>query len=351
MSHPARRRRHGFTLVELLVVIGIIALLIGILLPALSRAREQANATKCLNNVRQMALASMLFAQDHKGYMPTASDDDLAQVNDPYKNKWVYRANGDGSSSVMDCFSSLVPYLGARFSDSNSFMLKPGAQSKVFACPSDAAQDGSPTAGYAIYNNVDPGVMANDAPGYCPISYGINADITCLTGVDGVKSPKGNIYPSNVGYFNASNNVWVAGGPQVNNGPAQPLNCQLFKVFMPAQVLLFADCGVRPRSGNNPLDYSDILYYTTNYDYSTVPAGQAIGTLKALTYCNWLGSHMPIKSQNLPSQANQPKNMAGRHTGSRLNVAFCDGHGEGVMPQDWDRVRVSPYHPVISTGK
>jgi prepilin-type N-terminal cleavage/methylation domain-containing protein/prepilin-type processing-associated H-X9-DG protein len=61
----------GFTLVELLVVIGIIALLVSILLPALNKARRAAMDMQCLSNLRQVAQASLIYAHDWKGVLPT----------------------------------------------------------------------------------------------------------------------------------------------------------------------------------------------------------------------------------------------------------------------------------------
>ena len=62
--------RQGFTLVELLVVIGIIALLISILLPALGRARQSANRVKCLSNLRQLGMGFQLYVNANKGRFP-----------------------------------------------------------------------------------------------------------------------------------------------------------------------------------------------------------------------------------------------------------------------------------------
>src|SRR5690242_10918668 len=66
----SRRKRVAFTLVELLVVIGIIAVLIGILMPALGRAREQAKRTQCLSNMRQIHIAYVLYAQANHDHAP-----------------------------------------------------------------------------------------------------------------------------------------------------------------------------------------------------------------------------------------------------------------------------------------
>lgn len=75
MSHP---RRSGFTLVELLVVIGIIALLSAILFPVFAKAREKARQTSCLSNQRQLAQSILLYAQDHDEQLPADAWESVA---------------------------------------------------------------------------------------------------------------------------------------------------------------------------------------------------------------------------------------------------------------------------------
>ena len=70
---PSRAGRRAFTLVELLVVVGIVALLIAILLPVLGKARAASNRAVCLSNIRQLGIGILMYCQDNEGYFPTCA--------------------------------------------------------------------------------------------------------------------------------------------------------------------------------------------------------------------------------------------------------------------------------------
>ncbi|CAN5448989.1 hypothetical protein BH09PLA1_BH09PLA1_20780 [soil metagenome] len=148
-----RQKKNAFTLVELLVVIGIIAVLIGVLLPALSKARESAQRTACMSNIRQLTTAWIMYANEWKGNLAFAETGDGGDPNNiDHRDGWVVDKPGD-------------PATNTRASVEKGLLWKYAPAAETYRCPSsfdtanfrsysiNTCMNGTPTLFYPDYYN------------------------------------------------------------------------------------------------------------------------------------------------------------------------------------------------------
>ncbi len=130
-----RKARRAFTLIELLVVIAIIGILAAMLLPALNKAREKANAVSCLGNMRQWGFALGMYADDWNDYMPYEGDSSNPIDAGFDLGAWYNILTGYiGSPSLASLYDSVPPRIPLPLAKS------------IYICPSVRA----PAAGFAL---------------------------------------------------------------------------------------------------------------------------------------------------------------------------------------------------------
>jgi prepilin-type processing-associated H-X9-DG protein/prepilin-type N-terminal cleavage/methylation domain-containing protein len=152
-------RRFAFTLVELLVVIGIIAVLIGVLLPVLSRVQERGRSLKCQTNIRQILVAMRGYAEENKGYFPYSFHYSRTRKPIPEAQTGTDVDEAGGNQGNFTCWASQVTKWMRRGKSTSNFENSDDNFGEVLLCP-EAQQAFPHVVSYVM--NMLVGVNPND---------------------------------------------------------------------------------------------------------------------------------------------------------------------------------------------
>ena len=355
--------RRGFTLVELLVVVSVIALLISILLPSLRSARDQAKSIKCLAHMRGVGQAAMMFSSEHDGRVQLVASEGNLNAADESRMRFSYgegqellawptalaQLTATGYTNNWDWGVRAKDYEDAKEAEK---LIDDGLD--LFTCPADRVQLSSAFFPRHQPNMYGEGLVGNGDPEnprspvnrmsyWGRLSYGINEDVAGGDGADY------DYWPSCWRAVRSKSGGWTecVGGKMY--GPSSEcfrsngsrLRGSLEKVFDPAQVGLFFETG--PESIEQALDpnygsqYANLINSTGRQEYPELNGP-------------FLGNAQQSHPWRIPTN---------RHPDGKLNVAYTDGHGETVRAKEYKtnsevnrdlpskyspRVRVSPYN-------
>ncbi|MDB5294941.1 MAG: hypothetical protein JWO31_924 [Phycisphaerales bacterium] len=250
---PRTARLAGFTLVELLVVIGIIALLISILLPSLNRAREQANRIKCASNLRQIAMGGIIYAgQSKKGEFPRT-----------YYNSGVqgFAAPDDASRNTNNAFAGPMGAVGNNNVSASFYHLLKSTDltAEAFLCPSVSTAERTWATGGSGASIQDKSNFEKPYYGHCSYSYAGPFPNPSALGYNGWKFDT-SLSPDHP--FAADINPGNSG--KATNGGADN-NVTIVEYTSPKKVM------AQGNSNNHNNDGQQVVYVDAHVEWSSTP--------------------------------------------------------------------------------